>query len=153
MIGLKLLQLRKEHGKTQEEIARVCNMSQSGYSKAEADLGSFPLDQLPVLAGYYGVSIDELFGYKPGVQGLDRVERCCRFLREYGYSCHKKGSSVLVESFGSSFCVSGSRMERLVSKASHLAKKDVDVSYRASLRCHLGQLLLEETAGDGGGRL
>ena len=57
--------LRKQKGKTQEELAEVFNVSSQSVSKWELGINCPDITMLPKIADYYRVSIDELLGYKP----------------------------------------------------------------------------------------
>lgn len=64
-IGSTISALRREKGVTQEELAKNCGISAQAVSKWEK--GSVPdVELLPVIADYFGVSIDSLFGRKFG---------------------------------------------------------------------------------------
>lgn len=61
MFSEKIRLLRKEHGMTQVEIAKVINMSIRGYQDLE--FGVMPRsDKLLAIAEFYQVSIDWLMG-------------------------------------------------------------------------------------------
>ena len=62
-IGATIKKLRSAKGITQEELAEAVNISYQAVSKWENG-GSPDLDMLPILANYFGVSIDELMGFK-----------------------------------------------------------------------------------------
>ncbi len=57
-----LKKLRIEKGKSQEQIARIANVSQSNYSKYELNKTQMPYNIIEKLADYYNVSIDFLLG-------------------------------------------------------------------------------------------
>ena len=57
--------LRKQKGKTQEELAEIFGVSSQSVSKWELGINCPDITMLPKLAEYYKVSIDELLGYKP----------------------------------------------------------------------------------------
>ena len=63
MIGETIKKLRKAKGMTQEELAEVIHVSYQAVSKWENG-GSPDLEMLPVLANTFGVTIDELMGFK-----------------------------------------------------------------------------------------
>lgn len=56
--------LRKNKGITQEELARALGVSNQAVSKWESAQSCPDIQLLPELAQYFGVSIDELMGYK-----------------------------------------------------------------------------------------
>ena len=64
-INLRLAELRKRKGITQQEIANVLNVSYKTISKWENG-GSMPdITMLPTLAEYFQVSVDQLLGVVP----------------------------------------------------------------------------------------
>ena len=54
--------LREDHDMTQTQIARILNMSQTGYSKYETGEYELPMRHFITLAKYYNVSADYLIG-------------------------------------------------------------------------------------------
>ncbi len=56
----RLKELREDVDKTQTEIAKILNMSQTGYSQYETETNDIPTDILKKLADYYDTSIDYL---------------------------------------------------------------------------------------------
>ena len=62
-IGNKIKELRKSCGITQEQLANSIGVSFQAVSKWENNIALPDITLAPVLASYFGVSIDELFGY------------------------------------------------------------------------------------------
>ena len=62
-IGEKIRELRKRDGRTQEEVAEALGVSNQAVSKWESQSGYPDMETVPALANYFGVTIDELFGY------------------------------------------------------------------------------------------
>lgn len=58
----RLRDLREDHDLLQRDIAKVLNMSQTGYSKYEVGTNDIPTDILIELAYYYDTSIDYILG-------------------------------------------------------------------------------------------
>ena len=58
----RIRELRQEHGLKQVNMAKILNMSQTGYSKYETGENDIPIHVLITLADLYGVSIDYLLG-------------------------------------------------------------------------------------------
>lgn len=56
--------LRKEKGVTQENLAQILGVSNQAVSKWETGQCCPDIQLLPELANYFGVSVDELIGYK-----------------------------------------------------------------------------------------
>lgn len=62
-IGNKIHVLRKEKGVSQETLAAALGITGQAVSRWEAG-GSYPdMEMIPAVANYFGISIDELFGY------------------------------------------------------------------------------------------
>ena len=64
-LGNKIRALRKKKGITQEQLASALNMSPQAVSKWEMGAGYPDVALLPVIAAYFGVSLDDLFDYDP----------------------------------------------------------------------------------------
>mgnify|MGYP004710472733 FL=1 len=63
-LGHKIRELRRRDGKTQEVLADALNVTSQAVSRWESG-GSYPdMELLPAIANYFGVTIDELFGYQ-----------------------------------------------------------------------------------------
>jgi len=62
-IGGKIRELRKKKGITQEGLASVLSVSPQAVSKWESGLTYPDMAMIPVIAGYFEVSMDILFGY------------------------------------------------------------------------------------------
>ena len=64
-MGKRIMQLRKEKGYTQEQLAEMMGVSAQAVSKWENDVSCPDISILPVLADKLGVTTDELLGVKP----------------------------------------------------------------------------------------
>ena len=62
-IGNKIRELRKKKGITQETLASVLSVSPQAVSKWESSLTYPDMEIMPVIAGYFEISIDMLFDY------------------------------------------------------------------------------------------
>ena len=80
-IGATIKKLRSAKGITQEELAEAVNVSYQAVSKWENG-GSPDLEMLPILANYFGVTIDELMGFKLAV--YTNKERFIRLMAAAG---------------------------------------------------------------------
>lgn len=56
----KIIELRKAHGMTQEELASLCNVSRQSISKWEADIALPETEKLLILGDIFRVSMDLL---------------------------------------------------------------------------------------------
>ena len=62
-LGAKIRQLRHRDGRTQETLAEALGVTAQAVSRWESG-GSYPdMNLIPPIANYFGVTIDELFGY------------------------------------------------------------------------------------------
>ena len=62
-LGNKIRELRRRDGRTQEALAEALGVTSQAVSRWESG-GSYPdMEVIPSIANYFGVSIDELFGY------------------------------------------------------------------------------------------
>ena len=73
-IGNKIKQLRHKSGLTQEQLASRLGVSAQSVSKWETDVTMPDITLLPIIAGEFGVSIDELFDLTVE-QKLYRIEK------------------------------------------------------------------------------
>lgn len=62
-IGNKIRELRKQRGITQEQLAESMGISFQAVSKWENNIAFPDITLAPALAGYFGVSMDELFDF------------------------------------------------------------------------------------------
>ncbi len=81
-MGTKIQTLRKNKGITQGRLAEVLSVSPQSVSKWENDLSVPDISLLPVIARYFGISMDELFGYR--LDALNYRERFIRFMADNG---------------------------------------------------------------------
>ena len=58
----RLRDLREDNDLLQKDIAKILNISQTGYSKYETETNDIPTSILIKLALYYEVSIDYILG-------------------------------------------------------------------------------------------
>ena len=58
----RIIDLREDKDLSQKEIAKILNMSQTGYSKYEVGTNDIPTKILIKLAQFYNTSVDYLLG-------------------------------------------------------------------------------------------
>lgn len=58
----KIQDLREDKDLSQKEIAKILNMSQTGYSKYEVGTNDIPTKVLIQLATFYNTSVDYILG-------------------------------------------------------------------------------------------
>ena len=73
-LGNEIKRLRKNRGMSQSALAEVLNVTAQSISKWESNI-SFPdISQLPSIASFFGITIDELFVYPSDLE-YERIER------------------------------------------------------------------------------
>lgn len=77
----RILKLRVEKGVTQEDLANFVGITKASVSKWENEISMPDISLLPKIATYFGVSIDELLGYKSDLSG-EQIRKICRELVE-----------------------------------------------------------------------
>lgn len=63
-LGAQLRELRRRDGRTQEDLAQALAVTPQAVSRWEKGLCYPDMALIPSIANYFGVAIDELFGYK-----------------------------------------------------------------------------------------
>ena len=63
-LGQKIRELRHRDGRTQEMLAEALGVTSQAVSRWEANGGYPDMEMIPAIANFFGVSIDELFGYE-----------------------------------------------------------------------------------------
>ncbi len=81
-IGEKIQFLRKNKNLTQAQLAEALAVSAQSVSKWENHLSMPDVSLLPVIAQFFGITMDELFGYK--LDALNEKERFIRFMADNG---------------------------------------------------------------------
>ncbi len=82
MIGDKIKTLRNSKQITQTELANALSVSPQTVSKWENHITAPDISVLPVIARYFGITMDELFDYR--IEPLYYKERFIRFMYENG---------------------------------------------------------------------
>ena len=62
-LGEKIKELRKRNGRKQEDLANALGVTNQAVSRWEANGGYPDMEMIPAIANYFGITIDELFGY------------------------------------------------------------------------------------------
>ena len=63
-LGTKIRELRRRDGRTQDALADALGVTAQAVSRWESGLSYPDMEMIPAIANYFGISIDELFGYK-----------------------------------------------------------------------------------------
>lgn len=82
LIGTKIQTLRRNKNLTQAQLAEVLSVSSQSVSKWENHLSSPDISLLPIIARYFGITMDELFNYR--LDALNYKERFIRFMADNG---------------------------------------------------------------------
>lgn len=72
---IKLKELRKNLGKTQEDMAKLLNISQTSYGKYELGIAEPDINSLKILADYFYITIDELVEHKTIFENLSKNKK------------------------------------------------------------------------------
>jgi len=81
-IGTKIQALRKNKNITQAQLAEALSVSPQSVSKWENHISAPDITLLPVIARYFGITMDELFNYR--LDALNYKERFIRFMADNG---------------------------------------------------------------------
>lgn len=79
-IGTQLRELRARDGRTQEDLAAALGVTAQAVSRWEKSICCPDIGLLPSIAGYFGVSIDRLFGYDSDRQ--KKLDALCEKLKQ-----------------------------------------------------------------------
>lgn len=95
-LGNKVRELRRTHNLTQEQLASSLNISAQAVSKWEMGL-SFPdVTMLPTLAGFFKVTLDELFDFN--VNNIDKeIEDIRLEYNKYFWNNFEKAEQILLD--------------------------------------------------------
>lgn len=95
-IGQKIRELRKARGITQEQLAESIGISFQAVSKWENGISMPDITMAPILAGYFAVSMDELFDYN--VIKMDQeIDSFVKESAKYRESDPKRSREILEE--------------------------------------------------------
>ncbi len=93
-LGEKIRELRKKKGLTQEQLAGALSISPQAVSKWE-NSDSYPdTEMLPILAGFFGVSLDILFGYNASTLN-EEIEKIKEDAGKYFYNDQKRYVEII----------------------------------------------------------
>ena len=81
-LGTTIQTLRRNKGMTQAQLAEVLSVSSQSVSKWENNLSAPDVALLPIIARYFGITMDELFQYR--LDALNYRERFIRFMADNG---------------------------------------------------------------------
>jgi orotate phosphoribosyltransferase len=81
-IGQKIRSLRAAKRVTQQTLAEAIGVGAQSVSKWETEVSVPDITLLPMLARYFGITMDELFGYRP--DALSEKQRIVRLMADRG---------------------------------------------------------------------
>lgn len=87
-IGNKIKILRKQRGITQEQLADSIGVSFQAVSKWENNIALPDITLAPILASYFGVSMDELFDFN-----LNEIESAVKIIADEAYKYRESNPS------------------------------------------------------------
>ena len=91
-LGDKIRELRRRYGRTQEVLADALNVTIQAVSRWESN-GSYPdMELIPSIANFFGVSIDELFGYTSDHE--KRIDEIIAEVDAFDYFCRSDDNWV-----------------------------------------------------------
>lgn len=95
-LGNKIRELRRARNLTQEQLAASLSISAQAVSKWEMG-ASFPdMTMIPILAGFFKVSLDELFDFD--VNNVDKeIEEIRSEYKKYFWSSFEKAEQILLD--------------------------------------------------------
>lgn len=76
-LGDKIKELRKRDDRKQEDLANALGVTNQAVSRWEANGGYPDMEIIPAIANYFGITIDELFGYEN-----DRDKKVDSFIKQ-----------------------------------------------------------------------
>jgi orotate phosphoribosyltransferase len=82
LIGTKIQTLRRNKNMTQAQLAEVLSVSSQSVSKWENHLSTPDISLLPIIARFFGITMDELFNYR--LDALNYRKRFIRFMADNG---------------------------------------------------------------------
>lgn len=80
LLGNKIQMLRKNKNLTQQELAQKLSVTSQAVSKWERNLSAPDISMLPIIARFFGITMDELFNYR--LDALTYKERFIRFMSD-----------------------------------------------------------------------
>ncbi len=97
-VGKKIAQLRKQKGRTQEDLAAYFNISKQAVSKWENGLSMPDILILPDIAQYFGVAMDYFFDKKSSIESDLPLEKGKILIRANGlYKLYEENNQYTVE--------------------------------------------------------
>lgn len=81
MMSVEIKKLRKQRGMTQSQLAEQLNVSQATVASWENGTRRPDLDFLPTIAAFFGVTVNDIYGYDAPKEDEDEVMQIREMLR------------------------------------------------------------------------
>lgn len=94
-IGNKIKRLRLKKGLSQSELAEMFHVSAQAISKWEGNTSYPDMSQLPAIASYFGITIDELFEYPTDLE-YERIDKMVENGKSLTNECFEHCESFLL---------------------------------------------------------
>ena len=90
-LGIKIRELRRRDGRTQDNLAESLGVTAQAVSRWEAGRSYPDMEMIPAIANYFHVSIDELFGYHDEREEKIRtiLEKASGILTKQGFTMYQ----------------------------------------------------------------
>lgn len=90
-LGIKIRELRRRDGRTQDNLAESLGVTAQAVSRWEAGRSYPDMEMIPAIANYFHVSIDELFGYHDEREDKIRtiLEKASGILTKQGFTMYQ----------------------------------------------------------------
>ena len=85
LIGDKIRLLRKNKNITQTQLAEALSVPSQSVSKWENHLSAPDITLLPVIARYFGITMDELFGYRLDARNYMDLQTYSHSISSFAY--------------------------------------------------------------------
>ena len=95
-LGCRIRELRKERNLTQERLAAALNISAQAISKWEMGISYPDMSMIPVLAGFFGVSLDALFDFN--IENVEKeIDKIRLEFNQYFWDNFEKAEQILLD--------------------------------------------------------
>lgn len=104
IIGDNIRNLRRKNDTTQEKLAEYLGITAQAISRWESGVCLPDMELLPGIASFFGVTIDELMGYHPAKEEINRIVLHLSDLLQQGkrqdaIACARQALTVYPSSF------------------------------------------------------
>ena len=98
-LGIKIKELRRRDGRTQENLAEALDITAQAISRWESGTSYPDMEMIPAIANYFHISIDELFGYHDDREEKIKtiLENATKILTQQGFTMYPGSLSDDVE--------------------------------------------------------